>query len=429
MPAFRMKTGNRINRVVWYALQTIVIAIAMAVAPLTGCSRPPAPPPPPPPAVTVTLPVERTVVRWNGYSGYLSSPQTANVKARVSGLIIAAPFKEGALVHQGDLLFKIDPRPFQADLDNKRAAVAQAKATSDQAKLHFQRYAALIGAKVVSAETYDEAKAEAEEAQASLSAAEAALETARLNLRWTDVRAPISGRISKINVTVGNLVSGGSEQAMTLTTIVSVDPMYCYINVPESTALRYQEMALAENQASVAGARVPCLVRVDDESGFPHRGVIDFIDNQVDVNTGTVQMRCVLPNPAGFLTPGLFALTRIPVSGRYQALLIPDAAVNSDQNERYLLIVGANNVVQRRKVTLGALFGDLRAISTGLKPDERVIVNGMQFAMPGRKVNPHEVPISSESLAAIAAEAESQGLPQTHGAAAPNAQMPAEAHQ
>src|SRR5579875_2827678 len=174
MPAFRMKTGNRINRAVWYALQTIVIAIAIAAAPLTGCSRPPAPPPPPPPAVTVTLPVERTVVRWNDYSGYLSSPQTANVKARVSGLIIAAPFKEGALVHQGELLFKIDPRPFQADLDNKRAAVAQAKATADQAKLHFQRYAALIGAKVVSAETYDEAKAEAEEAQASLSAAEAA---------------------------------------------------------------------------------------------------------------------------------------------------------------------------------------------------------------------------------------------------------------
>ena len=194
------------------------------------------------------------------------------------------------------------------------------------------------------------------------------------------MRAPITGRVSRMNVTVGNLVNGGSGQATALTTIVSIDPLYCYINVPESAALRYQELALKEKKGNVAGANVACSLQLENETNFPHQGVIDFVDNQVDVNTGTQQIRCVFANPTTILTPGLFALTRIPASGRYQALLIPDAAVNTDQDERYLLIVGANNVVQQRPVKLGALFGTLRSITDGLKPGEKVIVNGMQLA-------------------------------------------------
>ena len=194
------------------------------------------------------------------------------------------------------------------------------------------------------------------------------------------MRAPITGRVSRMNVTVGNLVNGGSGQATALTTIVSIDPLYCYINVPESAALRYQELALKEKTGNVAGANVGCFLQLENETNFPHQGVIDFVDNQVDVNTGTQQIRCVFGNPTTILTPGLFALTRIPASGRYQALLIPDAAVNTDQDERYLLIVGANDVVQQRPVKLGALFGTLRSITDGLKPGERVIVNGMQSA-------------------------------------------------
>jgi membrane fusion protein, multidrug efflux system len=377
------------------------LVVALVVVLLSGCKQVVAPQAPPPPTVTVSQPLQRDVVRWDQYSGYLSSPKTAVVSARVSGLIVESPFQEGAIVHAGDLLFKIDPRPFQADLDNKKAAVAQAKATAVKANADYRRSVELIKAQVIAPSDFDTTKASYGEAAASLDAAEAALETSRLNLEWTDVRAPITGRVSRMNVTVGNLVNGGSGQTTTLTTIVSIDPLYSYINVPESAALRYQELALKENKDSVAGANVACSLQLENETNFPHQGMIDFVDNQVDVNTGTQQIRCVFPNPTTILTPGLFALTRIPVSGRYPAILIPDAAVNTDQDERYLLIVGANDVVQQRPVKLGALFGTLRAITDGLKPGERVVVNGMQFAQSGAKVTPHEVPVPTESLDAL----------------------------
>src|SRR6202045_4453845 len=376
-----------------------IIVIAAAFVP--GCKRTISPPLPPPPAVTVSRPLQRYVTRWDEFSGYLSSPKTVTVSARVSGLIEEAPFREGAIVHAGDLLFKIDPRPFQADLDNKKAAVAQAEALAAKTRADYVRSTTLLKAQVIARADYDSTKASYGEADASLKAAEAALETSQLNLQWTNGTAPITGRVSRMNVTVGNLVNGGSGQATALTTIVSIDPLYCYINVPESAALRYQELALQEKESDVAGAKVGCFLQLENETNFPHQGVIDFVDNQVDVNTGTVQIRCVFANPTTILTPGLFALTRIPASGRYQALLIPDAAVNTDQDERYLLIVGANDVVQQRPVKLGALFGTLRSITDGLKPGEKVIVNGMQFAQSGAKVIPHEVPVQTTSLEAM----------------------------
>ena len=378
---------------------TAVVALALVFLP--GCKRAVEPQAPAPATVTVSQPLQRDVIRWDQYSGYLSSPKTVTVSARVSGLIEAAPFREGAIVQAGDLLFKIDPRPFQADLDNKKAAVAQAAATADKTRADFKRSILLLKDQVIAQADYDSSKASHLEAAASLKAAEAALEASRLNLEWTDVRAPITGRVSRMNVTVGNLVNGGSGQTTTLTTIVSIDPLYCYINVPENVALRYQELALQDKKSNVAGAKVGCFLQLENETNFPHQGLIDFIDNQVDVNTGTEQIRCVFPNPTTILTPGLYALMRIPASGRYQTLLIPDAAVNADQNERYLLIVGANDVVQQRRVKLGALFGTLRSITDGLKPGERVIVNGMQSAQSGAKVIPHEAPVRTESLGAL----------------------------
>jgi RND family efflux transporter MFP subunit len=423
---------NRIQlRRLQRAAAPIVLVLAIVVA---GCKGPAAPPPPPPPGVTVSRPVQHDVIEWDQFSGYLSSPKTVTVNARVSGLIVQAPFQEGAIVHAGDLLFKIDPRPFQADLDNKEAAVAQARATTEKTNADFARSTILLKAEVVARADYDSTKASFGEADASLKAAEAALEISRLNLEWTEVRAPITGRVSRMNVTVGNLVTGGTGQATptTLTTIVSIDPLYCYINVPQSVALRFQQLALQEKQSSVAGARVACYMQLENETNFPREGVIDFVDNQVDVSTGTVQIRCVFANPTSILTPGLFALTRIPASGRYQALLIPDAAVNSDQNERYLLVVGANDVVQQRPVKLGALFGNLRSITDGLKPNERVIVNGMLSAMPGAKVNPHEVAISTESLDAlesIAAGSQPAQAPETGAGAQSDSQQAAGAGQ
>src|ERR1700687_2878518 len=228
-------------------------ALALVLAILPGCKRAIAPQAPPPASVTVSQPLQRDVIRWDQYSGYLSSPKTVTVSARVSGLIEEAPFQEGAVVHAGDLLFKIDPRPFQADLDNKKAAVAQARATAIKAKADFGRSTELIKAQVIARSDFDTTKASYGEAAASLDAAEAALETSRLNLEWTEVRAPITGRVSRMNVTVGNLVNGGSGQPTPLTRIVSIDPLYAYINVPESTALRYQEIALQQEKSDVAG--------------------------------------------------------------------------------------------------------------------------------------------------------------------------------
>ena len=390
-------------------------AIILTAIIAAGCDKPQPKLPQEPPPVTTSRPVEREVVQWDQYSANLSSPDTVDVKARVSGLIMSAPFKEGALVKKDQVLFKIDPAPFKADLDSKKAAVAQAKSMEDQAKVHLDRYAKVVGTQAISKDDYDAANAAYEEAVASYNAAKASAETAQLNLEWTDVKAPISGRISRMNVTVGNLINGGSGQATLLTTIVSVDPMYCYVFIPQNAALRYQKLALAEKQANVAGAKIPCYLQLQDETTFSHPGVIDFVDNQVDVNTGTVQIRGVFPNPNGLLTPGLFVMMRIPASGRYKAILIPDSAVNTNQNERYLLIVGPDNTVQLRPVKLGALFGTLRAIESGLNGDEQVIVSGVQFARPGGKVNPHEQPISQQSLAEL--EKIISGSPATQAAA------------
>ena len=401
------------KRIQLHRFRLVTASALLLVALVAGCKGVIAPQAPPPATVSVSQPLQRDVIRWDQYSGYLSSPQTATVSARVSGLIEEAPFQEGAIVHAGELLFRIDPRPFQADLDNKKAAVAQANAMAAKTKADLERSTQLVRAQVIAQADYDTTKASYLEAAASLSAAAAALETSRLNLQWTDVRAPITGRVSRMNVTVGNLVNGGSGQATALTTIVSIDPLYCYINVPESAALRYQELALKEKTGNVAGANVGCFLQLENETNFPHQGMIDFVDNQVDVSTGTQQIRCVFSNPTTILTPGLFAVTRIPASGRYQALLIPDAAVNTDQDERYLLIVGANDVVQQRPIKLGALFGTLRSISDGLKPGERVVVNGMQSAMPGAKVDPHEIPVPTESLSALESIAARPPITQT----------------
>jgi RND family efflux transporter MFP subunit len=418
------------NRIALRRFRWAAAAVVVAAAVAPGCKPMPAKAPPPP-TVSVSQPLQRDVIRWDEYSGYLSSPRTAVVNARVSGLIEQAPFQEGSIVHEGDLLFKIDPRPFQADLDNKQAAVAQAKATAEKTRADFNRSVLLLKAQVIARADYDSTKASYAEADASLKAAQAALETSRLNLEWTDVRAPISGRISRMNVTVGNLVNGGSGQPTALTTIVSIDPIYCYLNVPESVALRYQELALQQKQSNVAGAKVPAFLQLENQTTFRQQGVIDFVDNQVDVNTGTVQIRAVFANPTTLLTPGLYARVRIPASGRYQALLIPDEAVNTDQNERYLLVVGSDNVAQRQTVKLGALFGSLRSITDGLKPGQWVIVAGMQSAQAGAKVTPRQVPISAQSLDELesmtAVLPASQTLPEVTTAAERHSPPPAEA--
>jgi len=376
--------------------------VLLLVGAVVGCQKPAEnAAAPPPPKVTVSLPLQREVTDWDQYTGHLQSPETVNVSARISGFIEEAPFKEGALVKKGDILFVIDDRPYKADLQNKEATAQKDVAQLDLARTQLDRYADLLKKRTISQQDYDTNKATYEQSEAQLAADKAAAETARLNLEWTRVTAPIAGRVSRMSVTPGNLVNGGAGQATLLTTIVSVDPMYCYVPVPERSFLRYQAYAAKVKGASVRDAKIPCYLQLENEVGFPHEGYVDFIDNSLDPGTGTIQLRGVVSNPDGALTPGLFAVLRITGSGPYQTLLVPDVAVGSEQNERFLLVVGSDDVVASRRVKLGGLFGKLRSIVEGLKPEDRVVVNGLQMARPGQKVSPQETPIPPEAVTAL----------------------------
>jgi RND family efflux transporter MFP subunit len=407
------------------------VVIGLTVA---GCTKPAAPPQFPPATVTVSKPVSREVIEWDVYTGHLEAPQSVNVDAQVSGMLVGAPFQEGSVVKQGQVLFKIDPRPFKADLDSKQADVAKAKAQVDVAQANFDREKQALAGNAVSKQDYDTAKATYEQAEASVASAEAALETSRLNLTWCDVTSPIGGRVSYKNITVGNLVYGGTL-ALTptlLTTVESVDPMYCYVDVDENSVLKYQKLAMERKRFSAREGRIPCFLQLGNETGFPHEGFVDFVDNHVDPSTGTLKARGVFPNPNGDLTPGFFASMRVPGSGRYKALLVPDSAILTDQDRRDVLVIGPDNTVQVRQVQLGALFGALRAITSGLTEQDRVIINGQMHARPGAPVSPVDgtIPINPADFAESGTATALPGHPSSENglpATQPAAQLTSEA--
>lgn len=380
----------------------LVVGLASLAAGFSaGCDRTDAAAPFPPAAVTVSHPLRREVIEWDEYTGHLEAPETANVQARVSGFVEQAAFQEGAIVHKGDVLFVIDDRPFKADLDSKVADVAKAKSQADLALVHLRRFEQVHNTKAISEEDYDTAKASYAQAESVLAGAKAAAEVARLNLEWTHVLAPISGRISRKEVTAGNLVNGGVGQATLLTTIVSIDPIYCYADVDEHSILKYQELARQKKRVSARDARIPVFLQLENETNFPHEGVVDFVDNRIDPGTGTLRARGVFSNPDRLLTPGSFGRVRVAGSGRYEATLIPDSAVGTDQDLRFVLLAKADDTVELRPVKLGALFGRLRAVE-GIGVEDRVIINGIQRARPGVRVTVQEaqIPDSAYSLTA-----------------------------
>lgn len=324
-----------------------------------------------------------------------------NLAARVSGLILSAPFREGSIVQKGELLFEIDPAPFQADLDSKLADITKAQAQVAFAQVQLERYAKMLPSQAVSQQDYDNAKASLQQAQATLQAANAAAETSRLNLQWTKVTAPIAGRVGRKLVTEGNLVNGGAGPATQLTTITSVDPMYCYVEVDEHSFMRYEAAAAYTLRSDVHRAKIPCLVRLTAETDFEHKGTINFVDNQVDSGTGTVRMRGVIPNPQGVMIPGLSARMRIPAGAPHRALLIPDVALTTNQNIWVVLVVGPDDVVQQRTVQLGGLFGTMREITHGLTLTDRVIVKGLMQVRSGTKVRVRtETPVTAPTTSA-----------------------------
>ena len=356
----------------------------------SGCRRHPEQSAPPPPTVSVVQPVEREVVEWDEYIGRLESPETVEVKARVSGYLDKVHFKEGKEVQKGDLLFTIDRRPYQAEYDRAEAEHQRAESQAELAKNDAERAKRLIATKAVSEEDFDTKTRSYASALAALKAAQAAMDSARLNLNFTELRSPVQGRASRAMVTEGNLISGGvsGAGATLLTTVVSQDPLYCYVDVDERSILKYIQLRREGKRESALDKPIPVEMALADEVGYPHKGFTDFVDNKVDPTTGTLRCRGVFPNPERTLGPGFFARMRIPGSGKYPALLIPDRALNADQAQKFVYVVNAGRKVEFRPVKIGPMIDGLRVVKEGLKPGEQVIVEGLMRVRPGIAVDP-----------------------------------------
>lgn len=368
---------------------------------LVACQQPQAALPPPPlPQVTVSQPVARNVVEWDEYTGRLEAVESVEVRARVSGYLQSVHFTDGATVQKGALLFVIDPRPYQEELNRATAALEQAMARYERTQKDFARAQQLVRSRAVSQEEVDTRSADQREAQEAVQAARAAVEAARLNVEFTQVRAPISGRISRQLVTDGNLVNGGAAQSTLLTTIVSLDPIYGYFEVDERSYLKYSRLWRNGTRAGSREGKIPVNLGLADETGFPHQGHLDFLENRIDPNTGTMTGRAIFPNPNLRLIPGLFARIRLPSSSQYEALLIPDETIGTDQSQRFAFVVNDENTVEYRKVDLGPMIDGLRVIRVGVKPEDWVIVNGVQRVRAGAKVDPRKQGIPSGAVVA-----------------------------
>jgi RND family efflux transporter MFP subunit len=354
-----------------------------------GCERKlPGLEPTPPPAVTVSQPIEREISDENQFTGHTEAIHAVDVHAKVSGFIDQVGFKDGDIVKEGDLLFQIDPRPFDADVARDDAALAAAKARAKRAAADLARAKELIKGKNISQEQFDQVFADEAQGAAAVKQAEASLTTARLNQDYAKVTAAVGGRVSRAIITKGNFVFGGAGSATLLTSIVPIDPIYAYFDVDEAIYLRVARRARDPDSPPPTVE-----MRLANETGFLHRGRIDFIDNKVDPDTGTIRVRAEFPNADGVITPGLFIKVRVRSPEKRPALLVTDRAVGMDQNRKYVLVVGADNKVEYRDVITGPLVDGLRAVEGGLKPGEWVIVNGLQRARPGAPVEAQQAPM------------------------------------
>jgi RND family efflux transporter MFP subunit len=359
---------------------------------------------PPPPQVTVAQVLEKKVKEWDEFTGRLQAVETVEIRPRVSGYIDKVAFTEGSQVKRGDLLFVIDPRPYKAEYDRAAADVKRYKTALDLARIELVRVQRLKDSGAVSEEELDERKSTVAQGEANVSGAEAALETASLNLNFTRVTSPIDGRVSRAEVTRGNLVTGGINGGTLLSSVVSLDPIYLYFDGDEQTYLRYTQMARSGERPSSRDAPNPVQVGLANEQGFPHAGTMDFVDNQLNPQTGTIRARAVLPNKDGLFTPGLFARVQLLGSGEHPAILIEDRAVNTDQSQKYVLLLGANNQIEYRAVKLGRVIDGLRVVNEGLKAGDVIVVNGAQRVHPGVTVSPQRVTMGAEGAADAAAK-------------------------
>jgi multidrug efflux system membrane fusion protein len=369
------------------------VAALLLLAPmLFGCGEAPkAPPAPPPPTVTVAKPVERAVVDQDEYVGRFVPVNSVEIRARVSGYLDRVAFRDGQIVKQGDLLFTIDKRPFQNALDQARANLAQTKANAAFTEADLNRGQQLVRDKTITEQALDQRMQAAKSAQASVAGSEAAVRQAELDLQFTELRAPVDGRIGDRRVSPGNLVTGGlSGNTSLLATIVSLDPIRFEFTFDEASYLRYERLRGGGKDVTGREGSVIVDLRLIDEKDFVHRGYLDFVDNVIDRSSGTIRGRAVFSNPNSIFTPGMFGRIRVPGSPTYQALLIPDSAIGTEQVRKYVLAVNNDNVAVQKYVTLGQLSDGLRVIKDGIAADDRIIVNGLMRARNGVKVTPQE---------------------------------------
>lgn len=361
---------------------------ALSLAVLAGCSGQAAEnAAPPPPQVSVAPVPVKTVSQWDEFSGRIEAVESVDLRPRVSGYIDRVNYDEGQEVKKGDVLFTIDSRSYRAELARAQAELARARTQAELGRSEASRAKRLSEMQALSTEEYEQRRANADQAQANVAAAQAALDTARLNLEWTQVRAPIDGRAGRALVTAGNLVSAG-DAASVLTTLVSLDKVHVHFDADERAFLRYAEMARKGERPSERNGQVPVQVALVDETGFPHTGSVDFLDNQVDRSTGTIRARALLDNADRRFTPGLFARVRLLGSGEFKAALVDDKAVLTDQDRKYVYVVDKEGKAQRRDVQLGRTIDGLRIVEKGLSAGDRVIVSGVQKVFfPGMPVD------------------------------------------
>jgi membrane fusion protein, multidrug efflux system len=347
---------------------------------------------PPPPTVIFAKPVTRTVVDYDEYVGRFFAINFVEVRARVSGYLDKLHFKDGQLVKQGDLLFTIDKRPFQNTLDQARATLVQAQSNVAYTEADYTRGQALVRDKTITDQTFEQRAQAFRNAKASVAANEAAVRQAELDLEFTDLRAPVDGRIGDRRVSPGNLVTGGTSGNTTLlATIVSTDPIYFEFTFDEGSYLRYERLAKRGQDIASRNASVQVALKLIDENDFEHEGRMDFVDNVIDRATGTIRGRAVFANPNAMFTPGMFARVRVPGSPPYEGLLVPDVAIGTEQARRFVVVVDDQDTARIKYVTLGQLTRDnLRVIKDGIGPDDRIVVDGLMLARPGTKVHSEE---------------------------------------
>jgi len=378
-------------------LSSLLVSAVM----LAGCDKPAATAAPPPPPVTVAQPLQKSITEWDEYTGRFQAVETVEVRARVSGFIDSIRFNEGQMVKEGDLLIVIDQRPYQIALEQAKADVERAKAKLEIASLDVQRATPLVRSQALTEREFDTRKSTERDAAGQVGSAEAAARQAQLNLEWTEVRAPTTGRISDRRVDRGNLITGGQTGATLLTVIVSIDPIHFIFDGAEADFLRYLRLAAAGARPSSRDVQNPVSVRLADEADFTHNGRMDFVDNALNAKTGTIRGRAVFENKNGLLTPGFFGRLRL-FGGERDTLLVPDGAIASDQSRKIVFTVADDGTVGTKLVELGPIVDGLRIIRSGLAATDRIVIDGLQRARPGQKVKPEDGKIEAAAQQAQA---------------------------